>query len=397
MLQTMTTRVNENNSRASRFYNDTCKQLFTDTGKEDFTPPIKHVVLIQKENKTYDEVLGDLQRDNKPYGNGDPELCLFGEQFTPNVHELARQFVNFDNYYANADESTQGHMWMTQADCNDLMNKYRFDRLPIVGVDPATRSETGSIFDLCYNNNVTFRNYGQVANFGFESLNKYREFMNVKYPYYNMSVKDVDKAKEFIREMKNGIFPEFVYLMLPNDHTFGGSSDKPTPQTMVADNDHAVGMVVDAISKSEYWESTIIFILEDDPQSAAGDHVDAHRSILVVVSPWVKRGYLSSVLYSIPSVYRTIEMLLGLPHLNGNTAMAAPMYDIFTTEPDFSSYDHIVPNVLPAMNPKGTEAAKSSEKYDWNEVDGHKGLGDIIWSIMRPGQERPSHAKIITD
>jgi len=392
-LAQMTQQVQDNNNRPLGFYGNTdCQRLIPlDENGEN---PIKHVVLIVKENKTYDEILGDLKDANgQPWGNGDPAITLFGEKITPNAHELARQFTTSDNFYTDAEVSLQGHVWTTHADCNDYTNKMRHDQLAVGGVEPTARPGTMSIFQLLKKQGISFRNYGEGVAFVPEFIDEMRDYIDPKVSFYNQAVSDVAKGREVAREIENGIFPSFVYISLPNDHTYGGDAGKPTPTFMVADNDYGMATVVEAISNSPYWENTIIFVTQDDAQSASGDHVDAHRTVFWAISPWVKRGYMSHVHYSNPALYRTIEMLLGIPHLNRNTAMATPMYDMFTDTPDYTPYTAIRPDVAFEVNGSGTKADRDSSKFNLEIIDGHKGLGDIIWNIMRPGQERPSYVK----
>ena len=392
-LAQMTQQVQDNNSRPLEYYGNTdCQQLVpTDENGES---PIRHVVLIIKENKTYDEVLGDLKDANgQPWGNGDPDITLFGEKNTPNAHEIARKFATSDNFYTDAEVSLQGHSWTTHADCNDYTNKMRHDQLAVGGTEPTARPGTKSIFQLLKEQGISFRNYGEAVAFIPEFIDEMRANTDSKMSFYNQSVSDVAKAREVAREIENGIFPSFVYVSLPNDHTYGGDAGKPTPSFMVADNDYGFGTLVEAISNSPYWENTVIFVTEDDAQSASGDHVDAHRTLFWAISPWVKRGYMSHVHYSNPALYRTIEMLLGIPHLNRNTAMASPMYDLFTDTPDFSTYNAIRPDIEFKLNGADTKEAKASAKFNLQVIDGHKGLGDIIWNIMRPGQQRPAYVK----
>ena len=394
-LADMTKTVDDNNARPASYYdNTTCQRLIPLA--EGGQPPIEHVVLIVKENKTFDEVLGDLKdRNGNQIGDGDPNLTLFGEEISPNGHELARQFTVSDNFYCDSEVSLQGHVWLTFADCNDYTNRNRFDQLVLGGIEDESRSEGQSIFQFLSENGVSFRDYGEMVAFLPEVFtDEYLDNYDTKVSFYNQNVSDVSKAREIIREMNNGIFKTFTFISLPNDHTHGGDPGKPTPRFAVADNDYGWGLLVEAISHSKYWENTVIFVLQDDTQSASGDHVDSHRGLFWAISPWVKRGYLSSIHYSFPSVYRTIEMLLGLPHMNQNTATAAPMYDIFTSEPDFTPYTAIKPDIPWETNPDdASKAARKSRTYDWTYVDGHKGLGDVIWEIMRPGQQRPSYAK----
>ncbi|MBM4388230.1 MAG: phosphoesterase, partial [Deltaproteobacteria bacterium] len=195
-----------------------------------------------------------------------------------------------------------------------------------------------------------------------------------------------------------GIFPQFVYIALPNDHTYGTKPGKPTPDSMVADNDMATGIIVEAISKSQYWDKTIIFLIEDDPQSWKGDHVEAHRSICLVVSPYVKRKYTSSVHYDIPSIYRTIMMILGIPPMNKNDALAAPMADIFVKgtpedKPDFTPYEAIPVDIPEELNTESSPMASESAKLDFNRPDGVEGLGYILWRAKKGDAEPPPYAK----
>jgi phosphoesterase family protein len=212
-----------------------------------------------------------------------------------------------------------------------------------------------------------------------------------------MSIRDTLKVKEVIREMELGIFPSFLFVALPNDHTFGTKAGKPAPEVMVADNDEAVGLLVEAISKSEYWESTVIFIIQDDAQGKGGDHIHPQRSLCLVVSPWAKTAHTSSVHYSMPSVYRTIEMLFGLPPMNLNTAAAAPMYDVFIDAdqtPDTSPYEAITPQVPYKENTAATFMAAESAELNFVGVDEAPGLGHILWHYMKGADvEPPPYAK----
>ncbi len=387
VMGTYTRMVEENNSFNWRYYNSRCSNLFPPSLTEP--EPIKHVVLIVRENKTYDELLGDLEG-----ANGDPTLTLWGEDITPNLHALAREFVNCDNYYSEAENSLQGHAWTALLDSNDFTEKVWLDQFPLVGMDEATIPESGSLFLHLFNYGVDFRNYGEVVGFGFGVFDEeLQDYIDFKYPFWNMVIPDLDKVKEVIREMEEGIFPEFVYIVLPNDHTYGGLPGKPAPDYMVAENDYATGYFIDYISHSKYWEDTIIFIIEDDPQSYAGDHVDAHRSICIAVSPWVKRGYVSHVHYDIGSLYRTIELILGIPPLNINDAEAAPMYDIFTDSPDFTPFTRRSMRVKFRLNTWETPMAYESSQLDFSTIDRAPGLGKILWRIMKGDVKPPPYAK----
>ena len=395
-LSQWTQTADENVSRTMDVWSPDCPEKIPLPLDQDEEQVVEHVVLIVRENKTYDAVLGDFER-----GNGDPALVVFGEDYTPNLHQLAQQFTNLDNYYADSEESLQGHTWTTQGDCNDFMEKlYPKDpaQVALFGMDPSTIATEKTIFDHCFEHGVSFRNYGEFEGFSKNLFSEYKDFINHKFPYYNLGIKDVWKAEEFIRELELGIFTQFVYIALPNDHTSGAKPGFPTPQSMVADNDEATGMVVDAISNSPYWDSTAIFIIEDDPQGYGGDHVHSHRSVCVAISPWVRREYTSSVHYSIPALYRTMEMLLRLPPIRQNDAFAPPIYDIFVSgtdeePPEYQPYLHI-PRLIPEeFNKQGDYMAQESMALDFSRPDAAPGLGYILWRIMNRDREPPPYAR----
>ncbi len=395
-LEEWTATADANLGRTLEFWDGTCPDPVPLPLDPLAEPVVRHVVLIVRENKTYDAVMGDFER-----GNGDPALVVFGEQYTPNLHELARRFVNLDNYYADAQESFQGHTWTTQADCNDFFEKlYPSDLAQIVlgGYDPSAIIGEHSVFDHLFEQGVTFRNYGEFESFTKDMFDLYADFIDFKFPYFNMAIRDVWKAEEFIRELNLGIFPEFVYVALPNDHTAGSKKGFPTPASMVADNDEATGMIVDAISHSEHWEETVIFIIEDDPQGWGGDHVHSHRSICVAAGPWIRTEFTSSVHYSIPALYRTIGMLLRVPPMHKNDAFAPPMYDIFRSGQEADVADPTpyegLPRLIPEeMNQDGARMQTESELLDLSEPDEAPGMGYILWRIMRGDENPPPYAK----
>lgn len=393
-LGALTAIADDNDARAKRFFPaEACGDTLIPAAGPD---PIEHVVFIMKENKTYDEVLGDLKKDGVPWGNGDPSLCLFPEKNTPNYHALARRFAVFDNFYCESEVSLQGHLWSVYGEANDFLNRVRFDQLALAGWDPATRPGTPSIFDQLTKFKVPWRSYGQMVGLGPEILTGvYLGSTNPKYPWYNQNVKDVLKAQEIIREIDNGIFRPFTYISLPNDHTFGADPGKPTPQAAVADNDHALGLIVERISRSPYWAKTAIFVFQDDPQSAIGDHVDSHRSPALIISPWTKRGYMSHVHYSMASFIKSALKLLNVPEINQNVSDASLTYDVWSATPDTEPYTALKPDIPDELNPEETPAAakQAAAAYDFRYPDGKRGLGDIIYDVMRPGVPRPAHAK----
>jgi YVTN family beta-propeller protein len=401
-LADWTAQVEANNSRRLGYWDEECDPAEHPVLSGD-NSPIEHVILIIRENKTYDMLLGDLvDEQGNPHGDGDPNLVVFGEHYTPNFHDLARKFVNMDNYYANAEASMQGHQWCTQATCNDFIEKLYWDQLPLPGYEPASIPEgpTPSIFDMLFAHGIPFRNYGELPSFGPHIFGEMAKFWDHKYPFWTMDVPDVEKAAEVIREWDQGIMPRFVFIVLPNDHTFGTRKGKPTPQWMVADNDRATGLLAEALSHSPYWPKSAMFIIEDDPQGS-GDHVDAHRSVSVVVSPWVRRGYVSSVHYDIPALFRTIGMILGTPPMGKNDAYAPPMVDIWVDGvhelPDYAPFTALPMNVPYAQNAPDAPGAAESALCDEDQIDGCAGLGQILWRAMRGDIDRPPYARWIDE
>ncbi len=388
-----------------------------------------HVVYIIKENRTYDQVFGDL-----PKGNSDPNLCIFGREVTPNHHALAEKFVLLDNYYCNGVNSSDGHSWSTEGNVTDHLEKSfgGFTRSYTWGDDPLNYSSSGFIWDNVLLHGLSFRNYGEMdyaepipkeltfkeiyedfrshsrkirfsQNIGIENLRRYsfRE-----YPGWNMKIPDVLRAEIFLEQLKEyekkGDFPDFVIVYLPQDHTSGTSPGWPTPRAYVADNDLALGRVVEGISKSRFWPKTCIFVIEDDPQDGF-DHVDGHRSVCLVISPYTKRGALVSNFYNQTAVLHTMERILGLPPMNQFDAMAPVMSDCFTEKPDFSPYTAL-PNQVPLdeMNKELTQlntkerrwARKSLEQNfaGFDRVDDNT-LNRILWHSAK-GVDAPYPAHL---
>jgi len=338
----------------------------------------EHVVYVIKENRTYDQVFGDMEQ-----GNGDPGLCIFGRDVTPNHHALAEQFVLLDNYYCNGVNSADGHSWTTEGNVTDHLEKSfgGFTRSYTWGNDALTYSSSGFIWDNVLAHGLSFRNFGEMdyaepdpKDASFEAI--YRDFVDdagaigftqdigierlsryssPTYPGWNMRIPDVLRADRFLAELagfeERGDLPNFTIVYLPNDHTSGTSPGAPTPRAQVADNDLALGRVVDGITHSRFWPETCIFVIEDDPQ-AGFDHVDGHRSLCLVVSPYTARGKVVSDFYNQTSVLHTMERILGLPPMNQMDAMAPLMETCFVAEPDLSAYDAL-PNTVPLdeMNP----------------------------------------------
>ncbi len=340
---------------------------------------IKHIIFVIKENKTYDQVLGDLEGTE-----GDPSLLQFGWDITPNRHTLAERFANCDNFFVEGDISVLGHLWGTFGMLNHHAEQRYItgDNYPMPDIDPATRPPNKTIFERLLDDGIDFRSYGQAIGF-MEDFDRFAPYIDLKYGFWNMAVDDVVKADEVIREWEAGIFPPFIYISLPNDHAYGSRSGAPTPQYLLGDNDAALGKLVDWVSHSEHWNETVFFVTEDDPQSGQ-DHIEPHRTIGMVISPWTKTGHISSVLYSMSSMWNTIELILGMEPGSMYNKYAAPMYDCFTTEPNFEPYT-MIPNPIPfETNPKGLPFQDYCDNANFGAPDQVSRMGEVLWSMTHP-------------
>jgi DNA-binding beta-propeller fold protein YncE len=358
--------------------------------------PIEHVFLIVRENKTYDAVLGDL-----PGANGVADLALFGGDITPNLHALAPRFANLDNFYSLAEQSLQGHEWTTTNFSNDYTEKGwlttwgRYTR-PLGAFSAAenlvhiTLPASGTIWAALDARSVNYHNYGEIVNSS-QAIHTY----DVDYPgvFFNTGVLDVTKISYVIGNLQDPKFAlePFSYISLPNDHTVGTTPGKPTPRSMVADNDEATGRFVDALSHSNYWSSSIVFIIEDDP-SDGGDHVELHRSPGIIASPWVKRGYVSSVHYDVPAMWKTITLLLGIGPINQRDANAAAFYDIFAQQPDLEPYVYLPRRIPDELNSADAPLADESARIDWSRPDSAP-LGRILWKSIHGRDAEPPWGK----
>jgi YVTN family beta-propeller protein len=376
--------------------------------------PIKHCIYVIKENRTYDQVFGDL-----PQGNGAPSLCLFPEKVTPNHHKLATEFVLLDNIYVEGEVSADGHEWSMGAYASDFVEKmwplsYRGSPKGTFGypaegaMDAIARPAGGYIWDRCKEAGVSYRSYGEWIENGKKqpdgtfadsraTVKALEGHFDPRFRGYDLDYRDVKRAERFIEELKGfeqkGEFPQMTILRLPNDHTTGTRVGKPTPTAMVADNDLALGMVVEAVSKSKFWKETAIFVIEDDAQNGP-DHVDAHRVVALVISPYTKRKHVDSTMYSTSSMLRTMELILGLKPMSQFDAAARPMYNSFTATPDFAAYEHVPAKVdLDATNKADAFGAALSEKLDLAKEDQADDIlfNEIIWkSVKGPKSKMPA-------
>jgi DNA-binding beta-propeller fold protein YncE len=372
---------------------------------------IKHVFYVIRENRTYDQILGDLDR-----GNGDPSLALFGETMTPNAHELAREFVTLDNFYVDAEVSYSGHAFSTAAYSTDVVEKiwptnyggrggpYLSEgggqmRNPFGNL--AAPAE-GYLWDYCQRAGKTFRSYGEFAAVD-DATHEMKAtvpglegHVHPKFPTFDLKIKDQTRLDiwldEFHQFEKNGQLPALSIVRLPNDHTNGTRAGAHSPRAMIADNDLALGRLVEAISHSVYWPDSAIFVLEDDSQNGP-DHVDAHRSVALVVSPFTRRNVVDSTLYTTSGMLRTMELILGLPPMTQYDAAATPMYNAFTTTPALAPYTAKPAIIdLNEMNRPTAPGAAESARMDFDREDmaPEIELNEILWqSIYGAGAVMP--------
>ena len=373
-------------------------------------PKIEHVIYIVKENRSYDQVLGDLKE-----GNGDPSLVLFGENSTPNLHKLAREFVLLDNFYVNSDVSADGHNWSTAAIAPDYVqkmwpNKYASRRIPydFEEQDAASLPPAGYLWTNAVAAGLSLRNFGYMVNNkpdaapGAEQITGVRDpvlakVTNPLYRGFDLNYPDVDRTKVFLNELaqyeKTGNMPRLIVMRLGNDHTSGTAAGKIAPLSAAADNDYAVGQLVEGVSKSRFWTSTAIFILEDDAQNGP-DHVDSHRSPAFVISPWVKRHAVDSSMYNTTSMLRTMEFLLGLKPMTHFDAGARPMTAAFQSQPNAAPYAAEKPRIpLDDKNPTATAGAPlgpaARMTFDEADTNDDDELNDILWRAIRKDAPPP--------
>jgi YVTN family beta-propeller protein len=405
----------------------------------------EHVVYIIKENRTYDQVLGDV-----PEGNGAPSLCVFGAQITPNQHKMVRQYVLLDNIYCSSVLSADGHQWTDSAFATDYMEKSFAgfprsypDGMEDNNVDALAYAPSGFIWDKAIAHGKSLRVYGEFAitetawaipgkkgtpkfldyyrDFvdqthlinissrpGIESL---RPYLNTQTVGWDMDIPDAFRAAQFIKELheyeRSGKFPNLIIICLPDDHTSGTKAGSPTPAAQVADNDLAFGQIVEAISRSPFWAKTCIFAIEDDPQNG-WDHVSGFRTTAYVISPYTKRNTVISTQYNQTSILRSMELILGLPPMNQIDATATPMGDCFTDVPDLAPYVALPTNVpLDQMNPEPKKIsdavlrkdALASARLPLEHVDRcpEDVLNRILWHAMKGPHEPYPQWAVATD
>lgn len=407
---------------------------------------IKHVIYVVKENRTYDQVFGDLGK-----GNGDPSLALFKDDVAPNHHRLARRFSTIDNFYADAEVSPDGHNWITQASSSDYVDKtwpityspfpqgqrsYDFEDVPLaqqfpsepLASDPAVpRSAAaqtrGYLWDNAYDHRVSFRDYGEYTQIpgtctGGGNVShttrlddtRFGDHVDEGYAGYNLACSDhTQREPEWEREfrgyVRGGNLPALSIVRLPNDHTRGTSPGAATPASYVADNDLALGRLVQTVSHSRYWRDTLILVTEDDAQNGP-DHVDAHRTLALAISPYTQTGKVDSTRYDTSSMIATLESLLGMPAMGIVDKRANRMWGSFTNKPDFRAYRARQPSVVPygepgaPTNTVASPMARQSRRWDFSKEDRtpEVGLNRAIWKSVKGRRSRmpaPRHTKIV--
>jgi len=367
--------------------------------------PIQHVIYIIKENRTYDQVFGDIAK-----GNGDARLTIFGENVTPNQHALADQWVLLDNLYCDGEVSVDGHSWSNSAiatDYNEKMWPAGYGGHSMETKSNAYIPSAGHLWDLAARKGLTYRSYGEYATRASDGTTMDASpgvgglLGHVSPRFKRPGMRDTDNVKVFFEELdefeknfdakdSNKRLPNFVVMSLPEDHTAGTRPGGWTPRAMVANGDYAVGQLVERITKSPYWPATAVFIIEDDAQNGP-DHVDARRTTGMVVSPYTKRKFVDSTLYTTSAMLRTMELLLGLPPMTQYDAAALPMYNSFNTTANLAPFTAVAPKI--DVNEKNTQlawGARDSMRMNLDEVDQAPmfALNEILWKSVKGAESK---------
>ena len=388
----------------------------------DDPSPIQHVFFVVRENKTYDQVLGDL-----PQGNGDPSLTFqvlnpdktvlyTARDISPNTHALAEEFVLLDRFFANSEKSEPGHAWtMGAIDTdyeertwvaasfevrpNDIGSHLSRNTGPSIRgtMYPIATPENGFWFDNCHNHGVSFRNYGEFLRTDNDGhpVDYWMENTNFDFAIFDLHITDASRYEvwkaEFDQQVATNSVPQFNYIALPNDHTNGRTAGFPAPEAYMADNDYALGKLIETISHAtEVWKQSMIFVLEDDPQSG-GDHVDSHRTVALVIGPYVRRHAVNHTRYDMASMHRTMELILDLPPMSLFDQMAIVMRDVFTDTPDFTPYSALPQNIPISINPVGTSGDELSRRYDFSRPDRVPDavMNKVLWEYFHRLERKP--------
>jgi DNA-binding beta-propeller fold protein YncE len=373
--------------------------------------PIKYVFYFIKENRTYDQVLGDMKE-----GNGDSSLVLFGERITPNQHALAREYALLDNFYVDAEVSADGHNWSMGGYATDYLEKTwptayggRGGAYDAEGNRAIANNKNGFIWDDCYRSGVSYRSYGEFGNNGKPNVPTLKDHYCTSFTGWDLSFWDTARFSQWKQDfdslMVAGALPQLSIIRIGNDHTAGLRKGQPTPFAYVADNDLAVGEFMEYLSRSPVWKESVVFILEDDAQNGP-DHVDAHRSPVYLAGGMIRHHFVDHTMYSTTSVLRTIEMILGMPPMTQYDAAATPMWRCFTSSPDLKPFHTLPSNIdLREKNITWNEMAKKSAGLDFTREDRvPDGLfNEILWKGIKgmnaslPVPSRAAFVKVTKD
>ncbi len=353
--------------------------------------PIKHVFYIVKENRTYDQILGDVKE-----GNGDASLVLFGQNITPNQHKIVKDFVLLDNFYVDAEVSADGHNWSLGAYATDYLEKTwptsyggRGGNYDGEGTRAIANNKNGFLWDNCKRNGVSYRTYGEFADDYKPNIPVLKNHFCHYYTGWDLKVRDTVRfnqwKKDFDSLVSLNALPSLNTLRFSNDHTEGMKKGSPTPFAHVADNDLAVGMFIDHLSKSPIWKASVVFILEDDAQDGP-DHIDAHRSPVYLAGPYVKRNFVDHTPYTTSGILRTIELILGLPPMSQYDAAATPLWRCFTSTPNEKVFNSLPANI--DLNDKNTavnKLSKKSEAFNFSKEDAipDAEFNEVLWKGIK--------------
>jgi len=371
---------------------------------------IKHVFYIVKENRTYDQILGDVKE-----GNGDASLCLFGEKITPNFHALAKEFVLLDNFYVDGEVSADGHNWSLGAYANDYLEKNwvtsyggRGGTYDAEGTREIANNKNGFIWDFAKRAGVSYRTYGEFADDYKPNLPVLKNHFCTYYTSWDQTVRDTTRVGQWKRDFDSllaiNAVPQLNTLRIINDHTEGMRLGRPSPYAHVADNDLAVGMFIEYLSKSPIWKESVVFVLEDDAQDGP-DHVDAHRSPAFVAGGFVKRNFIDHTMYSTSSILRTIELILGMPPMSQYDAAATPLWRCFDKNPNAKGY--VAKPLQFDINEKNTAHTAmqiKSERFNFKKEDSinEHDFNEVLWKGLKgenavvPAPKRAAFIKIST-
>ena len=353
--------------------------------------PIKHIFYIIKENRTYDQVLGDM-----PEGNGDTKLVLFGENITPNQHALAREFVLLDNFFVDGEVSADGHNWTMGAYGTDFLEKTwptsyggRGGAYPGEGKRELANNKNGFLWDYCQRKGVSYRSYGEFVDNNIPSVPVLKDHFCKSYTGWNLAFRDTVRFRQWKHDFDSLLaadaLPQLSTIRMGNDHTEGLSLRRPTPFAHVADNDLAVGLVVDYLSHSPVWKESLIIIVEDDAQNGP-DHVDAHRSTAYLAGGYIKKGFVDHTAYTTTSLLRTMELILGLPPMSQYDASAIPVWRSMNNTPDHAPFEVRLSQVdFNLKNLAENNWQRKSEQFDFTREDmaNDAEFNEIIWKAVK--------------